>query len=153
MNWRNAAAGGVLFIGLTQMTGELLGSRVLKGFGAVTTIAPCPKVFCDMNGFEPFAADFTITAGEDEQISIPVTPALYSRMNGPYNRRNVYGAAIAAAPILPEPMRRHVLDYAFAPGGALRDELGIPQGAGPVGITVRDGTRGRSGLWYFRCSK
>jgi hypothetical protein len=151
--WRNAAAGALLIIGLSQMAGELTGNRILKGLGAVTCIAPCPKVFCDMNGFEPFAADFAITQEEKGSISVPITPTLYSRMKGPYNRRNVYGAAIAGAPLLPEPIRRHVLNYAFAHGGSLRDEFGLPAGGGSIGITIRDKTRGRDANWYFQCEE
>jgi hypothetical protein len=96
MNARNIAAGALLIIGFTEMTGDLSGNRVLKGLGAVTVIAPCPKVFCDMDGLEAFASDFMITAEANEPWSIPITPQLYSRLKGPYNRRNVYGAVIAA---------------------------------------------------------
>lgn len=149
MSWRNAAAGLVLLLGLTQMAGDLLGHRVLKGIGAVSAVAPCPKVFCDMNGFEAFAAEFTITLDQNGATSIPVTPELYARLKGPYNRRNVYGAAIAAAPLLPEPIRRSVLRYAFAPDGPLRREMQLPEGTGGIGITVREKTRGRHGLWFF----
>lgn len=153
MIWRNLAAGALLLFGLTQMAGDLLGNRVLKGLGAVSAVAPCPKVFCDMNGFEAFAADFTITLEEKGAISVPVTPELYSRLNGPYNRRNVYGFAIAASPLLPEPIRRSVFNYAFAPGGPLRREMKLPEDTSSIGITVREGTRGRHRSWLFRCTE
>lgn len=151
MNWRNVAACAVVLVGSTQMTGELIGSRALKGIGAVTVIAPCPKVFCDMNGFEPFAADFAFIA--DDGSSIALTPELYSRMLGPYNRRNVYKAAIAGAPLLPAGIRDSVLDYGFGRGGPLRRELGISENAGAISVVVRDRSRGRAGEWSFPCAK
>ncbi len=151
MNWRNVAASAVLLVGLTQMAGELLGSRALKGIGAVTVIAPCPKVFCDMNGFEPFAADFAFTM--DDGSAVVVTPELYSRMRGPYNRRNVYGAAIAGAPLLPDGIRDSVLSYGLGRGGPLRGELGISENGEAISLVVRDRSRGRSGRWSFRYSK
>ena len=153
MIWRNGAAGALLLLGLTQMTGDLLGIRVLRGLGAVSAVAPCPKVFCDMNGFEAFAADFTITLEEKRAISVSVTPELYSLLAGPYNRRNVYGAAIAAAPLLPEPIRRGVFNYAFGPGGPLRREMKLPEDTSSIGIMVREGTRGRHRLWHYRCTE
>lgn len=151
MNWRHAAAGAVFLIGLTQMTGDLIGSRALKGIGAVTVIAPCPKVFCAINDFEPFAADFAFTT--DDGSSVAITPELYSRMRGPYNRRNVYGAAIAGAPLLPAGIRDSVLGFGFGHGGPLRGELGIAENADAISVVVRDRSRGRTGLWSFRYSK
>jgi hypothetical protein len=151
MNWRNAGAGALLLIGLTQMTGDLLGNRNLKGIGAATAIAPCPKVFCDMDGLEPFASSFTITAKGRDTISIPVTPELYSRLTGPYNRRNVYGAAIAGAPRLPEPIRESVFAYAFGSEGPLR-ELDLPENS-QITLTIRTNTRGRDDVWNFSCTQ
>ncbi len=151
MKWRNMIAAGFLLIGLAQMAGDLLGNRVLKGLGAATAIAPCPKVFCDMDGLEAFASSFEITTERNRSVAIPITPELYSRLKGPYNRRNVYGAAIAAAPRLPEPIWRGVLSYAFAPGGALRRELALPDDAGIIQISVRAGTHGRDESWNFLC--
>jgi hypothetical protein len=152
MKWRNIMAGVLLLIGLTQMTGDLLRNRNVKGFGAVTVVAPCPKVFCDMDGLEPFASSFTITAKGQDIVSFPVTPELYSKLPGPYNRRNVYGAAIAAAPRLPEPLRKSVLTYGFGPRGPLRTELTLPENT-KITLTVRTNTRGRHDIWVFPCTQ
>jgi hypothetical protein len=150
MKWRNILSCALLLVGLTQMAGDLLGNRNLKGIGAATVVSPCPKVFCEMDGLEPFASTFIITAKGQNSVSFPVTPELYSRLNGPYNRRNVYGAAIAAAPRLPEPIRRSVFTYAFAPGGPLRRDLALPEGT-RIMLTVRTNTRGRDDIWIFPC--
>ena len=152
MKWRNIVAAGVFLIGSTQITGDLLGNRVLKGFGAATAMAPCPKVFCDMEGLEAFASTFEIIAHGDRSISIFITPELYARLKGPYNRRNVYGAAIAAAPRLPETIWRAVFDYAFCQDGPLRRELRLPEDTRSIQISVRSGTRGRDERWVFPCT-
>lgn len=152
MKWRNITACALLLVGLTQMIGDLIGNRVLKGVGAATAIAPCPKVFCDMSGFEPFASTFIITVQAPNAISFPITPELYGRLKGPYNRRNVYGAAIAAAPFLPEAMRQSVFDYGFAPHGPLRAKLGLAQNS-RVTLTVHTNTRGRDDTWTFPCGQ
>jgi hypothetical protein len=152
MKWRNIVAGALLLVGLSQMIGDLAGNRALKGVGAAIAIAPCPKVFCDMDGLEPFASSFTINTADPDIISIPITPNLYSRFKGPYNRRNVYGAAIAAAPRLPEAMRQSVFDYAFGTDGPLRKELGLPEHS-PITLTLRTNTRGRNDTWTFPCGQ
>src|SRR4051812_31666958 len=100
MSWRNYAPAGLLLFGLSQMAGDLTGNRLLKGIGAASAIAPSPKVFCDMNGFEPFASTFVVTIRSHQTFSVPLTPHNYAMLGGPYNRRNVYGAAIAGAPLL-----------------------------------------------------
>jgi hypothetical protein len=133
------------------MAGDLLGNRSLKGLGAATALAPCPKVFCDIDGYEPFASSFTIVAEGPENISLSVTPEVYSRFKGPYNRRNVYGAAIAGAPRLPESIRRSVFGYAFGPSGPLRNELSLPVNTGALFITVRTLSHGRNETWTFPC--
>lgn len=147
--WRNIAALGVLLLGLTQMAGDLMGNRVLKGLGAASAMAPCPKVFCDMNGLEGFASTFTlrleVESGEVREIAI--TPDLYSRLKGPYNRRNAYGAALSFAPKLPPRLWQSVYDYGWCVDGSLRRELDVPNNARRVTTIIRTQTRGRGDVW------
>jgi hypothetical protein len=152
MNWRNTAAAGLLLIGSTQMIGDLIGNRALKGIGAASAVAPSPKVFCDINGLEPFASTFVITIKDQETFSVPITPELYARLTGPYNRRNVYGAAIAGAPLLPATMRQSVLAYAFAPQGPLGQELGLTEKSHAT-LAIHTNTRGRDNSWSFACEQ
>ena len=152
MSWRNHAAAGFLLFGFVQMAGDVTGSRLLKGLGAASAIAPSPKVFCDMSGIEPFASTFVVTIHKQQTSSFTITPDTYGRLKGPYNRRNVYGAAIAGAPLLPEKMRQTVLDYAFAPDGPLGRELGVTKGA-QVTLAIHTNTRGRDNTWTFVCAR
>lgn len=148
MKWRNCGAVAFLLFGLTQMAGELSGSRLLRGLGAASVVTPLPKVFCDIRGIEPFASSFAVTI--DDNGEIPITPATYGRLKGPDNRRNVYGAAIAGAPLLPDTMRQTVLAYAFAPDGPLGRELDVT-GESTVTLTVRNHSRAGDKTWKFRC--
>ncbi len=59
-----------------------------------------------------------------------MTPEIYARVAGPYNRRNVYGAVLAAGPVLATddrlaPMFRSVSDFALCGDALLLGELGI----------------------------
>lgn len=105
-----------------------------------------------MDGLEPFASTFTIVTQGREVVAIPVTPELYAKLKGPYNRRNVYGAVFAAGPRLPEAIWRSVLQYGFAPAGPLRQDLGLPEDTTKIRLRIRTNTRGRSGSWELPCT-
>lgn len=146
---RNLVALFLFLAGLLQMAGDLSGVRVLRGIGAATAMAPFPRVFSDVNGLETFASEFTIIGqnGSDTVWMQTITPELYSRLEGPYNRRNVYGAALAYAPRLPGRLWEQVFCFALLPGGPLRKEFGIPDEALRITVVIRTKTHGRHDSW------
>lgn len=148
----NVAALILTAVGTLPMVGYVVGSRSLRGIGAATAAAPFPKVFSDVDGLETFASDFTLhwrdAAGAAH--SLPITPELYARLAGAYNRRNVYGAALSYAPRLPEPLWQAVFCHAFAPNGPLRNDFGLPADARDIAVEIRTRTRGRSDRWLLR---
>ena len=152
---RDLAAGALLALGLTQMAGDALGIDWLRGIGAASVAAPLPKVFSDVRGLETFASRFELEvvtpAGEERR---EITPELYARLAGPYNRRNVYGAALSYAPRLPTPLWRQVFCYGFAANGPLRRELAVPADATAVRVHITSRTRGRDQSWTLepRCA-
>jgi hypothetical protein len=141
----NKAAVFLVVLGLLQMTGDLLEQyvhspvgRALKGLGAATTASPAPKVFSSVRGLETYSTRFSVewTDRAGGGHSLHITPEVYARLQGPYNRRNVYGAALAYGPVLPEGLRDPVMRYALCGDAPLLRELGIDpdQIAGPVRI-------------------
>jgi hypothetical protein len=149
LRWRNRAGLALGLIGCMQMAGYISGSAALRGIGAATAASPLPKVFSDVDGLETFASEFTLryrdTNGAVTETLI--TPALYGRLGGPYNRRNVYGAALSYAPRLPAPLWEAVYCYGLAPQGPLRTELGLGPEATDISVTIRTRTRGRNDAW------
>jgi hypothetical protein len=130
----NKAAAFLLTVGLLQMAGDLIeryanppAGRALKGFGAATTASPAPKVFSSVRGLETYSTRFYLewTDLDDVNHALHVTPEVYARLRGPYNRRNVYGAALAYGPVLPEELRDPVMRYALCGDAPLLRELGI----------------------------
>jgi hypothetical protein len=125
---RNLACLALLLLALSQMLFGLVRAEGARNAAASTAAAPYPKVFCAKDGYEAFAMNFELT-GEDEHGGahvVSMTPETYARMRGPYNRRNVYGAALAFAPVLDPAVRDEVVDYAFHRDGGLRRALGLP---------------------------
>jgi hypothetical protein len=130
----NKAAVFLVALGLFQMTGDLLeryvyapAGRALKGLGAATTASPAPKVFSSVRGLETYSTRFFIewTDRAGAAHTLHVTPEIYGRLQGPYNRRNVYGAALAYGPVLPAELREPVMRYALCGDAPLLRELGI----------------------------
>jgi hypothetical protein len=149
-SWRDVAALALLVVGLAQMTGDLLGLRWLRGLGAATVASPLPKVFSDVAGLETFASRFELEVVTPRGTSRrDIDPALYARLGGPYNRRNVYGAALSYAPRLPTKLWEQVFCYGFAPAGPLRRELGVAVDATAVRVHIATRTRGRSDRWIL----
>jgi hypothetical protein len=151
---RNGAAVVIGAVASLQMAGYIIGNVPMRGLGAATTIAPFTKVFSDVDGYEPFASEFTLhyrDAG-GAWVETSITPALASRFGGPYNRRNMYGAALSYAPRLPPSLWQPVFCHGLV-HGPLRNELGLA-GASHISVTIRTRTAGRHGVWRLepRCS-
>ncbi len=99
---RHTGAVFLLVLGFLTMAGDLAGLDLLKGFGAATTASPAPKVFSAVRGYETYSTRFFLEWKDREgrEHSLELTPEVYSRIRGPYNRRNVFGAALAYGPVL-----------------------------------------------------
>jgi hypothetical protein len=147
--WRDGAAVFLTIVGCLQMTGYLVGSDILRGIGAATAASPFPRVFSDIDGLETFASEFTLRYRDPggSSVALEITPQVYGRLGGPYNRRNVYGAALSYAPRLPVSLWQSVFCYALAPDGPLRSELGLGSGASDFEVIIRTRTRGRNDMW------
>lgn len=122
----------LLILGLLQMCADLCGLSAIKAIAASTGASPAPKVFSAVRGLETFSSRFYIewddTAGEVH--SMEITSERNGGILGPYNRRNVFGAALAYGPVLSsnehtEAMFRDVSRYAFCGAAPLLQELGI----------------------------
>ena len=149
VRWRNYAAAALGVIGCLQMLGYVTDSRLLRGIGAATAASPLPKVFSDVDGLETFASEFTIRYRDARGTTSEtrITPQMYGQLAGPYNRRNVYGAALSYAPRLPRPLWESVYCYGLGRQGPLRSELGLGPDAREISVTIRTMTRSRSDTW------
>ncbi|MGH7888835.1 MAG: hypothetical protein ACREPG_13315 [Candidatus Binatia bacterium] len=129
---KNLAAIGLTILGLAQIAGDLANLPPLKAIAAATGASPAPKVFSAVRGLETYSTRFFIEwhdkAGNARALEL--TPDVYARLDGPYNRRNVFGAVLAYGPILStdpngKPMFDAVARYALCGDAPLLRELGI----------------------------
>ena len=119
-------------LGLAQMFGDLAGLPLLRGLALATTASPAPKVFSAVAGFETYSTRFFLewTERGGALESLELTPEVYARMRGPYNRRNVFGAVVAYGPVLVasdtmRPAYEAVASYALCGDAPLLRELGV----------------------------
>lgn len=126
------AAGALLALGLLQIAGDLLHVPALKGLAAATAASPAPRVFSTVKNYETFSGHFTVewTDRGGNARFLTITPEVYARIRGPYNRRNVYGAIVAGAPLLTSetrlrPMFDAIASHAFCGEAPLLRELGV----------------------------
>ncbi|MCK7595325.1 hypothetical protein [Pseudomarimonas salicorniae] len=149
-------------VGSAQMVGDVLGLAGLKGLAAATQVAPAMKVFTAHQGYETHAARFALhwRGADGAPASLTLEPSRYRRIQGPYNRRNVYGAALAYGPLLRHdprlrPMQESVMRYAFCEPGPLHAELGLPAGARDLRVSVHpvrdDARRDLQLAWEAGC--
>jgi hypothetical protein len=139
------AAVFLLVLGLAQMAGDVFHLPRLKAIAAATNASPAPKVFSSVQGLETFSTHFLLEWREQfgTPHSLAITPEVYSRVRGPYNRRNVFGAALAYGPILQSDPRTRsmfqaVVSYALCGDAPLLRELGVPHDiGGPVRIVLQ----------------
>ena len=146
----------IIAIGSLQMIGYLTESKILRGLGAVSCSAPLPLVFGEVKGVETFAADFFVkyktSLGRDSMIQI--TPAMYSNLKGPYNRRNVYGAALSYGPVFPENIWQPILQHGICDRSLLR-EMGLDDSGSDYAIFISSRTPNDNRTWTLKptCSE
>ncbi|MDP2228427.1 MAG: hypothetical protein Q8J78_13230 [Moraxellaceae bacterium] len=138
--------GAILLTGLgcLQMIGDLAGSVPLKALGAASHASPAPRVFTAHQGFETFSSRFFLEWTDEQGLprQLELTPASYGRLDGPYNRRNAYGAALSYGPVLASnpatrPMFEAVSRHALCGKAPVLRELGINSDDIQSAVTVR----------------
>lgn len=132
----------LLGLGVLQIVGVLSGLAPLQGLAAATLASPAPKVFSVAKGLETYSTRFFLEWSDISGTihTAEVTPEVYARLKGPYNRRNVYGAILAFGPVLytdarARPMFDAVAEYALCEEAPILKELGLAQDAvGPIRV-------------------
>ncbi len=149
MNRTNIAAGFLLALGLLQMAGYVTGFQPLRAIGAATVASPLPIVFSDVKGLETFASRFSmhIQTRSGRTLDFVITPEIYARLKGAYNRRNVYGAALSYGPRLPEKIWKSVFEYGLCAGGPLAKAFQVEEPVSAASLNIQTQTHGRSDAW------
>jgi hypothetical protein len=136
------------------MIGTITMLDPVKGIGFMTTASPLPLVFSKFRGVENFSSDYymDVRFKDGETTSFKVTPEIYERAKGPYNRRNPYGAVLAYGPMLNKPneliLRDKVMQYSACGQGTFMREIGISKPIEHINVTVKSKTVAKP-VWNF----
>ncbi len=138
----------IVLIGLLQIIGYVTSVKAIRNLGIATASSPLPIVFTEVKGVETFASDFFLryTTQLRTTEELQITPTIYSKLKGAYNRRNVYGAAISYGPVMPEDLRNAVLEYGLC-SNRLNKEFGLPDNLLDVSVFIKTKTAGRTDSW------
>ncbi len=139
---------GIVLIGMLQIIGYVTKVEMIRSLGIVTSSAPLPLVFTEVKGVETFVSDFYIRYTDENGAAqeLQLTPEVYKHLKGPYNRRNIYGAAIGYGPVLPESLWNSVLSYGLCNHG-LNEEFNISNEVTEVSVFIKTRTARRNDSW------
>jgi hypothetical protein len=150
--WTRLSLAMLAVVGFAQVAADAFHLNAMKAVAAATAASPAPKVFSAVKGLETYSSRFYIESANGAR-SVEITPELYSRLRGPYNRRNVFGAVLAYGPVLvsdphTQPLFESVSRYALCGQAPLLQELGITANSlhppVRVRIEVRPGSKTES---------
>jgi len=147
-------SGLIILIGSLSMLGTIMNADAIKGIGFMSTASPLPLVFSKFRGVENFSSDYymDVRFKDGEIKSFKITPEIYERATGPYNRRNPYGAVLAYGPMLTKPneiiLRDKVMQYSACGKGSFMREIGVSKPIEHIIVTVKSKTVAKP-VWNF----
>jgi len=143
----------VVLVGSLQIIGYLTCIDNIRNLGRLTSSSPLPLVFSEVKGVETFASDFYMQykSANGENQKVKITPEMYSKLKGPYNRRNIYGAAISYGPVLPQKLWKSVINYGLC-NDIYKDELQVPVSKDEFSIYIETRTKNRSDNWTLNAN-
>ncbi len=125
----------LVFIGCIRALANIAEMEKTSAIFTALNVSPAMRVFTAHNGYETFSSKFELEFINNESSkTVRLTPELYQQLSGPYNRRNVYGAAISYGPVLVSnentvSLFSSVGKYSFCEPASLLNELklDVPQ--------------------------
>lgn len=142
----------LIVLGSLNILGFVTGQAWLRGLSIASVASPLPFVFSQFRGYETFAADYEVIAHYEngQKESVAISPPLYSKLGGTYNRRNTYGAAASYGPRMTKPSEEalvnHVLAFGLCEGGPIARQLADPNVRSAT-LEVRSRTAGSTEVW------
>lgn len=127
-NYDDALHMTIVALGCLSCIGFVIDQPALRGIGFSTAASPLPLVFSAYNGVQTFATTYSIALTANNRTEkIPLTQKIYSKLRGPYNRRNVYGVLFSHAPLFKDnsliEVRQDLLHYATCSSNSILPEL------------------------------
>lgn len=145
--WRKSLYTILILWGISASFFFFINQNISKAI-TLSTASPYPVVFTAYNGVETFTTNFTIITNKH----IPITHTMYSKLDGSYNKRNVYGAMFAYGPLFTNnnliQLRNEILYYGMCEPGLIKKQLGLYD-LNQIVIMVKSNTENNNGTWWL----
>jgi hypothetical protein len=115
-----AIVGGSNVVGSVLELASPAAGKPVAALGRMSLASPAPKVFCKMGAIEPFAREqqLTVRYADGSEQTYDVDDDAKFHLPAPYALRNVYGAALVFAPLLPSRTTTAVVRHGVCDGAA-----------------------------------
>ena len=106
---------------------HLMGAPSLAVAARSTAASPLPLAFSQPGSLAGFVKELTIDlTGPDGKVERRTeTQELFAGLPGPYERRIIYGSALAFSPLSPRPLFTAILRFGFCDSGPLAERMGV----------------------------
>lgn len=146
----------LIVLGFVQAIGFTIGVKEIRGIGLASVASPLPIVFTQFRGIETFALKFEVevVSNSGEVVKKEITPEVYSKLHGPYNIRNVYGAVISYGAGFKSETELKILDsvlsYGVCDNGPLVEDFKLPRDIASGTVYITSKTKGHPGNWQLK---
>lgn len=148
---RVAAIMFLVILGSLSTFAYIKDDDLIRGAAFSTAASPLPLVFTAYNNVETFSLSFDVNfvTKNDSQLHVTMDKEMYNKIQGPYNRRNIFGATLCYGPFFDKPnmiqMRQQILHWGVCQPGNLIKEFGITDEIKEATFLVRSKTKGNKG--------
>jgi sterol desaturase/sphingolipid hydroxylase (fatty acid hydroxylase superfamily) len=138
----------MLILGCTSTFGYMLSLNNVRNIGFITVASPLPLVFSVYNGVETFSTSYEVNVifNDNTTSILQLDNTLYNKLNGPYNRKNMYGVVLSHGPFFTNSnmikIRDQILKNSICNHGVIAKELGYTKLIDLVDINVGSKTVG-----------
>ena len=139
--------------GAASSVGYMIHENRVRGIGFASVSSPLPLVFSSYQGVETFSTTFSLNAEfqNSTTIQMEMDSSLYAKIQGSYNRQNIYGAMFSHGVFFVDPkmlhLRNEILHYAVCDPGVLMQDFGIDGKIKKFDVTIRSKTLGDERTW------
>ena len=139
----------VVILGTIQIAGFVLRNGKIFYIGKATAIAPLPRPFVDIHGYENFASNvsYDIKMRNGSVVTKKINSSVLMELKGPHKRKIVYINAIVFSPVVKKYRYDSILNYAFCNNGPLLKMFHVEGDVKEVVVHIKTMTAGRKDYW------
>lgn len=127
----------LIFLGLLQISGFILGNKSMYNLGSVITASPFPKIFDKIDGLEYWSQKYSLKLNykNGNSINLPITSDTFSKIEGNHLIKITYALSFSLYPTRRKKNKR-ILLLGICDGGPLARNFSLKEGIVSFDLTV-----------------